>query len=693
MFDLKNAGNLIFLKEGQYLRDYRVDDLDLSRGLPNGIFNKKYPGMGATYCEFMADRPSIIVFPFRSLAFEKAQNYKKKGRNTFFVGTDPNNESTKEGKIKTWYKANKDRLPKFSVVADSIKKLVDVLKDEGCDPYTEFTLILDEVELLQMQSGFRDKLPLCFEYFKLFTSKSLVSATPLEFSDKELSKLSKYDLEVITSDIDELGNNQPRDKQRLQIERFKGSEPHVEIANKIANFYEWEWKKNKTKKFFIGINDINGINEMIEVLVKRDTKATISALVGSNSDDRILKEYNKGRIQNQRLPSNINFTTCINWSGIDIDEEIISIAISLNYRRHYSFSFENLIQFFGRSRVPQGEMPFLFALGEDCELQNFQSEYSREHRNIQLNKLLDNLDTIIDHEGDRNQIIEGLLSTKSAIYYQDLDGNPAVNWLLEDLEKYENEKINDYTDGANGLINKLKERYEVVESINEKLFDVRPEEKSQDERLEETREIFLSNLDSNYPSGKLVQRILDHKRSNDIRVAAYWYLFGKEFQLVPKDCSILAKEFSGEKYSLLVTRIIVLGLQFYTRFNTSYQDFVKKLYRQRNTHKNIYPKNIIEVIEGDAALREHFRFLLESGNKEWKASILTQHFFGVEKSQGSNPKFKIVDGILELPKLLKTYPNISQLLKEVSKLPNSKGITHNSHNPVDLIDHDFSKKS
>ena len=301
MFDQKNAGNVIFLKEGQYLRDLRVNGLNLSTGLPNGIFNKKYPGMGATYCEFMADRPSIIVFPFRSLAFEKAQNYKKKGRNTFFVGTDPNNESTKERDIRDWYKVHKGQFPKFSVVADSIEKVVDTLKGEGCDPYKEFSLVLDEVELLQMQSGFRDKLPLCFEYFKLFKSKCLVSATPLEFSDKKLSKLTKYYLEVITNETDDLGNNRSRDKQR--------SEPHVEIANKIADFYENDWEKNKDKKFFVGINHIQGINEMIEVLVKRETKATISAFASSNSDDKLLKEYNRDEIQDQKLPSNINLTT------------------------------------------------------------------------------------------------------------------------------------------------------------------------------------------------------------------------------------------------------------------------------------------------------------------------------------------------------------------------------------------------
>lgn len=693
MSDLTKIGNSIFLREGQFLGDYSVDRLNFSKGLPNGIFNKKYPGMGATYCEFMADRPSIIVFPFRSLAFEKAENYKKRGRNTFFVGTDPNGHGTKKGEIRNWYKAYKSQNPKFSVVANSIKNLVDALNDEGCDPYTEFMLVLDEVEVLQMQSGFRKSLPLCVEYFKLFDSKCLVSATPLDFSDKELCKLTKYDLEVVTNKIDEFGDYQPRNKQKLQIERFKGSEPHVEIANRIADFYERESEVNKTKKFFVGINDIKGINDMIEVLVKRETKASISAFSSSNSDDRIKKEYNRQAIQNQKLPSNINLTTCINWSGIDIDEEIISIAISLNSRRHYSFSFENLIQFFGRSRVPQGEMPFLFAIGEDCELNNLQSEFSREHRNQQLNNLLNILNTDIDHEGDRNQIIKSLLKTKSAIFYQGLDGNPAVNRLLEDLEKYENEKINDYRNGADGLITKLKERYEVVESVNNKLFKVRPDEKTDEEESLETLEIFLSNLDETYPSTKLVQRFLDFKKGRDIRAAAFWYLFGREFELDHLECNVLARKFSREKFPLLITQIVILGLNVYTRYNNVYKDFIKKLYEQRNNHNNITNKKIIEVIDGSILFKKHFTFLLETNNKGARASFLMQHFFGLEKLSETNPKYKINNGVLESPDLLRSHPDILEILQKVAKRPNSLGIQYNSHNPVDLIDEKFLKKS
>jgi hypothetical protein len=696
IFDFEKVGRSVSLRDDQFLFDYNVDHLIFEKGLPSGIFNKKYPGMGATYCEFMADRDSIIVFPFRSLAYEKYEDYEKKGRKTFFVGTDKNNVSTEIPQIREWYKKNKNQFPKFAVVADSIKKVVDALIAEGVDPYSKFTLVLDEVELLQMQSGFRKSLPLCFEYFKLFTSKCLVSATPLMFSDKDLKKLKIYDLEVYTSKIDEEGNNLTREKQSLQIERFKGHEPHVEIANKIARFFEKDWENNQKKKFFVGLNDIEGIKQMIEVFERYQTKASISVFTSSTSSDRILKIHSNGEIQDQILPSNINITTCINWSGIDIKEEVISIAISLNSKRHYSFSFENLVQFFGRCRVPQAEMPFIFAIGNDCELKTSKSKFSRNHRNSQLEKLLVYLEKSIDDDGDKNDLKEGLLHTGSAIYYEDINGNPKVNWLLEDLEKYEIGKVADYNMQAKGLIKKLKSRYLVVESKNEESFEVRPKEKTQDENLKEALNTFLDNLDADYPSSKLVERVLDFKRPNEIRVAAYWYLFGREFGLKEDLCKEMAVNYSGKFNPLFATRIILVGLRVYTWFRPVYEELIRRIYENRTNKLNITSKDLIALIESDKALMKHFSLLLNTLKEEAKsgrASVLLEHFFGLKKSTGTNKYFRIEKDVLEMPALLKAYPAIEEVLEKVAKLPPSKGLKYNSFYPVDLVSENFLKKS
>lgn len=697
MFNLASVGRSVLLREEEYLSEYNVDNFNFGKGLPSGIFNKKYPGMGATYCEFMADRESIIVFPFRSLAIEKATYYEiEKKRTTFYVGTNQNNESTKIPDIRAWYKKNKNKHPKFVVVADSIRKVVDALHQEGINPYSKFTLVLDEVELLQMQSGFRKSLPLCFEYFKLFTSKCLVSATLLNFSDKELKKLIKYDLEVYTSKIDEEGNYVIREKQRLQIDRFMGNEPHVETANKIARFFEKDWDNNKTKKFFIGLNDIESIREMIEVLEKNQTKATISVFTGANSKDRILPKYKNGEILNQKLPSNINLTTCINWSGIDIKEDVISIAISVNSKRHYSFSFENLVQFFGRCRVAQAEMPFIFVIGEDCELTYNSSEYPRAHRNKQLEDLLKYLESDIDDENDRRNIKEGLINTKSAIYYKNIEGNPAINFLLEDLENYELEKFKDYQANANGLIKKLNERYVLVETNTSELSLIRPTEKTDAEKAKETLDIFLENLTPNYPSNQLVDKILDFKKPDKIRVAAYWYLFGREFGLKEDLCKEMAVNYVEKFNPLFATRIILVGLRVYIWFRTVYEELIRKIYEKRTNKLNIKSKDLIKLIESDKALMKHFSFLLDTVKEDAKpgrASVLLEEFFGLKKSKGTNKYFRIVDGSLETPRLVKDYPEIDDILKKVGQRPLTKGLNYKSYNPVDLVSENFSKKS
>src|SRR5690606_37497924 len=87
----------------------------------------------------------------------------------------------------------------------------------------DYFLVLDEVEILQMQSSFRNKLPLCFDYFKLFKRKCLVSATLINFSDEHLIKLPKF--KVLMYEPPNL---------TLEIRKYT-SQPHISVANQLIN--------------------------------------------------------------------------------------------------------------------------------------------------------------------------------------------------------------------------------------------------------------------------------------------------------------------------------------------------------------------------------------------------------------------------------------------------------------------------
>jgi len=684
-FGFKNLRESVWLQEGQYLSDYNVDNLNFGNGLPEGIFNKKYPGMGATYCEFHAPRPSIIVFPFRKLAKEKEVSHETK--NTFFVGTDLNNKSTSKFQIKDWYIRNKSKNPKFSVVADSIKKLVEALQEAGCNPYKEFFLVLDEVELLQMQSGFRKVLPLCFDYFKKFERKTLVSATLLNFSDEVLKNLPTYNLEVYTYKKDDEGNNYVKDKEPLEIRTFKMN-PHWGVANQLVEYFKRS--TTPTTKFFIGLNSLEGISEMIEIFEKGKINDKVSVHVSSDSKESFIKKYNKKEIVKGVLPTQINLTSCINFSGIDLNENIHAIAISLKRQVHHAFSFENLVQFFGRSRFPDNRPPYTFALSLKGSPNYKKPIVPLEKRKEDLNGLIDYVTTKIEEEKDREDMLKAISESKSNLIYQNPEGKSAVNWLLEDLENHEIGKVKDYKKKGEILITKLKERYNVEFSDYSKYWcSIIPNKKEEDHKEGQTLEAFLDNLDENYDSRKLVNRFLDEKSLQSKKAAAYWYLFGRVFLFKEVDCKKLADHYSKLNRPYQVSSIIVAGLRFYIRHFQAYQLLVESLVNKKNNQNNLNLSDILDILKGIDGYERHFKPIFDSITPNEGASILMEHFWGLSKFGGERPKFKVQVHDLKNPKLVNDYGRLENQLKLVSNLPKGSGLDFGQIKPENLIDTEF----
>lgn len=694
-FDFKKVKKSVWLQDKQFVGDYWDDDFDFRGGLPEGRFNKKYPGMGATFCEFHAKRASIIVFPFRKLAIEKDQNYRKQGCNTFFVGTDLNNRSTSKAQIKDWYSRNKGKNPKFSVVADSIKKLVKSLQEIDCDPYSEFFLVLDEVEMLQLQSGFRKSLPLCFDYFKKFEKKCLVSATLLDFADEKLKEIPTFDLEVYTNKSDEYGVPEIRSKEKLEIRTF-GKNPHWGIANQLVKYLKEKGADCKDK-FFVGLNSIEGLKEMVEIFKKAGfNEDLISVHTSTDSKENFLKKYNKKEIKDGKLPTTINLTTCINWSGIDLTEEVYSIAISLKSKSHHAFSFENMVQFFGRSRYRGEKSPHVFAFTKKGSLSFTKPKIPFARRREQLEKLINFIETEIEEPSDKKDLKKAISNTDSALIYLNPDDNPKVNWLLEDLENYEILKVEDYKKKGERLLAKLNERYEVNHySFESILIPITPSFKNEEEKEGQTLDSFLDNLDADYPSEKLVERFLDEKSTQSKKVAAYWYLFGRVFSLTEEESNELATKFSKLYNPYQISSLVVAGLRFYVRHRNSYSDLIDLIYKKRNNQKNITPSKILSCISEIEGYSEHFD-IIDSGLTDQvsktKASIIAQYFFGVQKFGNNIPKFKIEDNSLDLPDLVKKYPAIKSSLDKVSSVPTGSGLQIGSIFSIsmrDLIDTKF----
>ena len=101
----------VYLKENQ-----RIDQLPGYMFPPDSIIEKRYTGISDTQSEIKAPRNSIIVFPSRSIAYNKSRSNKR----TFYVGSLPNKKRISRENIRNYYKNPKIKYKKFLVVANSM---------------------------------------------------------------------------------------------------------------------------------------------------------------------------------------------------------------------------------------------------------------------------------------------------------------------------------------------------------------------------------------------------------------------------------------------------------------------------------------------------------------------------------------------------------------------------------------------
>lgn len=603
-----------FTLNSRHLSDIK----EMSEGLPDGIFYKRYTGLGATYCELKAERNSILVFPFIKLAWEKHQNY-----DSFYVGTRPDGAKITEDEIADFIKVNPEGQPiKFCVVAESIDKVIDGIKKAGMDPFSEFFLVLDEVEILQTQVGLRKNLPVCFEYFLEFKKKCLVSATMIQFTSKEISKLDTYTVDV-TYEI----------KNPLKIQRYKG-EPHLSLANELVKQIE-NGEINSTK-ILIGINSTKAISQMISIFEKAGI-TDLSVLCGDGSQDNFEKKYTSKRIVKKELQAQINFATSAYWNGIDIEERFIPYAISLNTRFHHQFTYENIIQFIGRCRKPKN-YPATLILPESIREDFNIDPIKAVDRVNDLNHLIQNIEENIRSKNDREVINKALTDSSEGLIFKSIkNGKPKVNELLGDFELYREQTIERLAENGKLLIKNLKSYFHLQDlGLSEIQLEVEPD--SNEVLLEKKLINFLSQLDEEYSDFKLIDHIEKHWVPS-IKVAAFWFLFGRKVLKDEKKGKDLAEKISQDKkYSIFISNILLDGIRFYTYHQAEFNRFIGSLKGNRKGK-----------MKGDAFInysqkwKYHFPHIFNSDKSlSRKGSSFLKYFFELEpKKTGGKDNFDL----------------------------------------------------
>lgn len=291
--------------------------------MPHGIVNKQIPGVGATTLEINANRNSIIVLPTKALAFSKC----KKHPNTLYIGSEIKDEKERTTDQEIIEYLQKEGYKKLLVVADSLGRLLKLIKEEN---YKDYFLMIDEIDVLQSDSNYRPQLEDVIDYYLLFPPKNrcMVTATMKEFTNPLLKKECLFPISW-----------QWEKKRNIKLLH----------TNNIIQVVINEIKSHPNEKIFIAYNSILQIQNIISSLEEEVKKEC--AILCSEASIKEAGEYYAAKLDsNDVLPNRINFATCCYFTGIDISDNYHLITVSDSRRDYSMLTLDRMTQIYGRCR-------------------------------------------------------------------------------------------------------------------------------------------------------------------------------------------------------------------------------------------------------------------------------------------------------------------------------------------------------
>lgn len=150
------------------------------------ILNKVLPGLGATYCEIMSPRSSIIIEPNVPVIVGKMEKHKNLLGIYRGVKTDE-------------VACHIRKYPgccKIMVTPESFWKVKQAMEDEGVDMYKDFFMLFDECEKIIQDNDFRETIEAPLDDFFLFRQMAFVSATPILLRDPRFEEHGFTELRI-----------------------------------------------------------------------------------------------------------------------------------------------------------------------------------------------------------------------------------------------------------------------------------------------------------------------------------------------------------------------------------------------------------------------------------------------------------------------------------------------------------------
>jgi len=450
----------IQLKSGETLSDYKDHEYDFGRnGLPTGIINKRYTGIGATHCEIVSKRNSIIVSPTRSLARSKYEEWvekeEKEGIDCFYLGGGFG--ESKDSDLLKFLKRKGHK--KVFAVADSFPRIIEV---GGKDIYKEFSLVVDEIDTFQQDTSFRSSLEFAVDYFWDFEKKTVVTATMIEFSDERFKPTKDFPLFEV-----EIPDYQKRNLNYYLV---------VDSVLAVANLINQLQIEDKKKKIFVALNSIIYINQIIKTLVNEEgyDLSEFGVLCSEKSIMSILSGVERIELKKGILSKKITFATSAYFVGVDILEPV-HLVVCNSKKNHYSIIFpEKIQQIIGRCRKGshslnlvtfskldnpfiKNNFPYVSKIQFIERLEPFKKTLGDIQENFKDSK-------VEDKESIEEKLLEVEISGIKGLLRKDVFGKIALSDFTVDFSVYNSKRIREYSEGITPLKEYLSTYFELKKS-------------------------------------------------------------------------------------------------------------------------------------------------------------------------------------------------------------------------------------
>lgn len=316
--------------------------------LPEGIINKGVTGIGATTMELNCCRNSIVIQPLKVTVELKAQGiYNHK---VFAYSNNKSQSLNRE--LFDYLNDKKVEYKKIILVIDRLVDLVDALGERVKD----FFLLFDEIDYMQGSSTYRKKMEIGLDLGKAINKYALVSATHIGFTDPDFKKLKTYNFKYENQVFKEVQLFYLTDVVLKKNTKEKATQN--QLFSCIGHML-----KESDSKLLVAINNVKLIKEIADELVKKEiiAKQAITLLISDNNlkNKLLIEKYSGLSINDEKLPTRLNFITSAYFNGYDLREEDLCLIIysSPNFKTNVITSNE-IKQIYGRNRQDDGTTKF-----------------------------------------------------------------------------------------------------------------------------------------------------------------------------------------------------------------------------------------------------------------------------------------------------------------------------------------------